>query len=159
MKMPPVSSHHAISLMPPTRLGAAPYLAAAFPFLRTMILVIDPHAPVREVISMALRGSGYRVVGCDESESARALLSTYPFAACIMDASLRGDMGGLQLLNWLRARDAAMPVVLTSGMSGHDLGAPMPQDPALRFLAKPFGTRRLIELLTHLIPRPAAAAE
>lgn len=159
MKMPPVSAHHAVSLMPPPRLGAPPYLAAAFPFLRTMILVVDPNGPVREVISMALRGSGYRVVGCEDAEAARALLTAYPFAACIMDASLRGDMSGLELLHWLRTRDTTMPVVLTSGMSGHDLGAPLPQDPALRFLPKPFGTRRLIELLTHLIPRLAAAAE
>lgn len=157
--MPPVSNHHAVSLMPPPRLGAPPYLAAAFPFLRTMLLVVDPNAPVREVISMALRGRGYRVVGCETAEAARDLLIANPFAACIMDASLHGDMGGLELLRWLRARDIALPVVLTSGMSGHDLGGPLPQDKALRFLAKPFGTRRLIELLGGLIPCQALAAE
>ena len=157
--MPQFSPHRAIRHLPSPSPGAVSGLAAAFPFLRTMILVVDPNAPVREVISMALRGSGYRVVGCDETAAARALLIAYPFAACIMDASLRGDMSGLELLCWLRARDAAMPVVLTSGMSGHDLGGPLPQDQALRFLAKPFGTRRLNELLDSLLQCPAVAAE
>ena len=108
---------------------------------------------------MALRGSDYRVVGCDEAEAARGLLTCYSFAACIMDASLRGDMSGLELLLWLRARDVTMPVVMTSGMSGHDLGGPLPQDQALRFIAKPFGARRLNALLGDLIRRPGVAAE
>lgn len=124
---------------------------APLPPLRAAVLVVDPHELVREVMVRALRMDGYTVYGCGDARQASALFEIVAFTGCVVDQALLGDVDGVQLLRWIRRREAGMPVVLTSGMADHDFAELLRGDPALRYLAKPFGARKLVDILGRLI--------
>ncbi len=126
-----------------------PDVAAAFPLLRPNILVTEPHALVREVIVRALSAAGFNPIVANDPAQARAIYRDVPLSGCIIDVSRSGDTSAVELLRWLRRQDEAMPVVLTCGMGREEVS--LRPDDALRIIAKPFGTRQLIDILSGLI--------
>jgi FixJ family two-component response regulator len=101
------------------------------------VVLVDDDASMRQAL-----GHLRDAAGCNWTayESAEALLDGHEWeaAACVVsDLGLPG-MSGFELLDWLRARGASMPVVV---ITAHD--APGRREDAMRrgaaeYLAKPF---------------------
>jgi signal transduction histidine kinase len=120
------------------------------------VLVVDDEAPVRNAVRKVLSTRGYRTVEAADGEEALMLLerenaSGDGVEAVVVDLVMP-VLGGAETLDRIRARHPRLPVILTSGFdpAGRDGGTL--QDPAVRFLRKPFGDVELLGALELLLP-------
>ena len=78
---------------------------------RKTVLVIDDEEHVRMLYSEELRAQGYDAVDSDGNEDPLALVDKHKPALVILDIKL-GALSGLDLLQTIRSRHAALPVIL-----------------------------------------------
>lgn len=110
-----------------------------------LVLVIDDEAGARELLSMALTQSGYRVMEADTAEEGFALAMEHRPAAITLDLVLPG-MDGWELLRKLKTEPATatIPVLIVTirddGQKGLVLGAS-------ECLTKPVDRDRLVSAL------------
>jgi signal transduction histidine kinase/CheY-like chemotaxis protein len=90
------------------------------------VLVMDDEPAVLEVLCDMLESLGYQAIATEEGGEA---LSTWqqahdagqPFHAVILDLTIRGGMGGAQTARELRARQARVPIVASSGYANDQI--------------------------------------
>ena len=137
----PAAAHHE-----PTPHATAP---AAAPVQRRRILIVDDNDDVREVAHRMLEQIGFSV---SEADSARAALQQFAVQHRHTDAVLLDlqmpDKDGWQCLHELREISDDTLVVICSGFDPSD-GTPefAQQDPALKFLKKPYRGEDLAAVL------------
>lgn len=114
---------------------------------RARILVVDDEPAVRRVAERVL-GRCYDVVVAGDGEEALAVLAASPgFALVLLDSSMPRKTGQ-QVLQSMRERGDATPVVMCSGY-GDDLSTSQAQFPNLRgFLPKPY-TLGMLQARVH----------
>lgn len=115
------------------------------------VLVVESDDLIRDVTMRALRNAGYAAFGCRDGREARTMIQVSEFAICIFEQSIEGDMTGLDLYRWLRQRSDRLPVVITTSAGVGNVVDRVRPDPALRILAKPYGTRTLTDMLGALL--------
>lgn len=106
------------------------------------VLLIEDHAPVREILRELLTGLGYHVdTATDAAEAlARTGTSGEPFDIIVSDFRLPGEMDGLALIRAIRARSSRLiPALLVTA----DPAAPEPGEDIL-VLQKPLSAERLV---------------
>ncbi|MEP6685312.1 MAG: response regulator [Verrucomicrobiota bacterium] len=116
------------------------------------ILVMDDEAAIRELTSQLLGTLGYEVTAVPDGLEAvkhydRALRSGEHFKAVILDATVRGGMGGVATIERLRDLDPQVNAIICSGYSDE---AALAEFLAYGFrgaLPKPFTRRELAEAL------------
>jgi CheY-like chemotaxis protein len=79
------------------------------------VLVVDDDRDARETLAMALAQSGYAVDIVEDGREALGRLSSWPADVLVSDINMP-QMGGLELIQALRASGRRQPVVLISGM-------------------------------------------
>ncbi len=84
------------------------------------ILVMDDDPAVLEVLCDMLDSMGFQPIATEEGGEAlstwqQAEDSGQPFHAVILDLTIRGGMGGIETAQGLRARQAKVPIVASSG--------------------------------------------
>ena len=94
----------------------------AFHFNHQRILVMDDEAAIRELTSQLLGTLGYEVTAVPDGLEAvrlyeRALRRGEQFQAVILDATVRGGMGGLATIERLRSMDPKVNAIICSGYS------------------------------------------
>lgn len=116
------------------------------------ILVVDDEKGIRELISDAFKLTGFEVVGAADGLEALALLRNEKWNLCIIDINLP-HIDGYALLEKLRERDTATPVLLLSARGesvdvnrGLHLGAD-------DYVRKPFGLEELVLRAKALLRR------
>ena len=121
------------------------------------ILVIEDDALLGDAIQAGLRQAGYAVDWMKDGVSADQALSTEPYAAAVLDLGLP-RMSGLEVLQRLRRRNIAIPVLILTAMDtvddrikGLDAGAD-------DYLVKPFDMGELAARLRALIRRASGKA-
>lgn len=130
------------------------------------IWVVDDDRSVRFVLATALRAAGYRV---DEFENAADALDALEQRGApqllFTDVRMPGD-GGLVLLEKLKARAPALPVVVMSAYTDVASTAGAFRGGAQEFLSKPFDLDEAVALAARTLaangapePAPAAAEE
>ncbi|WP_064749104.1 nitrogen regulation protein NR(I) [Lysobacter antibioticus] len=130
------------------------------------IWVVDDDRSVRFVLATALRAAGYRV---DEFENAADALDALDARGApellFTDVRMPGD-GGLVLLEKLKARAPALPVVVMSAYTDVASTAGAFRGGAQEFLSKPFDLDEAVALAARTLaangapePAPAAAEE
>ena len=89
----------------------------------------------REMLSLLLEESGYRVIQCESAEAAERVLDKSAGALCLMltDVQLAGRMNGVELAYLAKDRNPKLDVVVTSG---RPLMQPLPE--GAKFWAKPW---------------------
>jgi two-component system cell cycle sensor histidine kinase/response regulator CckA len=123
-----------------------------FRFNHQRILVMDDEAAIRELTSQLLGTLGYEVTAVPDGLEAvktyeRALRKGENFQAVILDATIRGGMGGLATIERLRGLDPNVTAIICSGYSDE---AALSEFLAYGFrgaLPKPFTRRELADTL------------
>ena len=94
----------------------------AFHFNHQRVLVMDDDTAIRELTSQLLGTLGYEVTAVPDGLEAvrlyeRALRRGEQFQAVILDATVRGGMGGLATIERLRSMDPKVNAIICSGYS------------------------------------------
>lgn len=129
-----------------------PLSERAFNFNHQKVLVMDDEAAIRDLTSQLLGTLGYEVTVVPDGLEAvkvyeRAMCKGENFQAVILDATIRGGMGGLATIEHLRSVDANVNAIICSGYSDE---AALSQFLAYGFrsaLPKPFTRRELADAL------------
>ena len=87
------------------------------------ILVVDDEKHIRMLYQEELEGEGYQVVVSDGEEDILPLLAKVAPAVVVLDIKLGGNRSGLDLLQEIRGKDQAIPVILSTAYDSfqHDL--------------------------------------
>ena len=124
----------------------------AFHFNHQRVLVMDDEAAIRELTSQLLGTLGYEVTAVPDGLEAvrlyeRALRRGEQFQVVILDATVRGGMGGVATIERLRSLDPRVNAIICSGYSDE---AALSEFLAYGFrgaLPKPFTRSELAEAL------------
>ena len=87
------------------------------------ILVVDDEKHIRMLYQEELEGEGYQVVVSDGEDDILPLLETVAPDVVVLDIKLGGNRSGLDLLQEIRGKDQAIPVILSTAYDSfqHDL--------------------------------------
>ena len=104
-------------VVPETRVAQRP-----FHFNHQRVLIMDDEAAIRELTSQLLGTLGYEVTAAPDGLEAvrlyeRALRRGEHFQAVILDATVRGGMGGVATIERLRSMDPKVNAIICSGYS------------------------------------------
>lgn len=121
-------------------------------FNNQRILVMDDEAAIRDLTSQLLGTLGYEVTAVpDGSEAVRryeqALRRGEGFQAVILDATIRGGMGGVATIERLRGMDPDVTAIICSGYSDEAALSEFLNYGFRGALPKPFTRRELAEAL------------
>jgi PAS domain S-box-containing protein len=116
------------------------------------ILVMDDEEGIRELTSQLLNTLGYEVTAVTNGVEAintyeRAMRRGENFQAVILDATIRGGMGGLATIARLRNLDPSVVAIICSGYSDEAALAEFLQYGFRGALPKPFTRRDLADVL------------
>jgi len=87
------------------------------------ILVVDDEKHIRMLYQEELEGEGYQVVVSDGEDDILPLLEKVAPDVVVLDIKLGGNRSGLDLLQEIRGKDQAIPVILSTAYDSfqHDL--------------------------------------
>src|SRR5438067_5798363 len=120
------------------------------------ILVMDDEEGIRELTSQLLNTLGYEVTDVTDGVEAvntyeRAMRRCENFQAVILDATIRGGMGGLATISRLRNIDPSVVAIICSGYSDEAALAEFLQYGFRGALPKPFTRRDLADVLQRAV--------
>lgn len=112
------------------------------------LLIVDDEEKLLELLRRFLERRGFQVVACTSAAAAWESFTKDPhgFAMVIADLTLE-DMNGAELIERVRAQNAELPALITSGY---------PYEPALAgvgFLQKPFLPQTLVDTVEKAVRR------
>ena len=155
----PEGSAFAFYIPASDRNAAPPEVAVperAFRFNHQRILVMDDEAAIRELTSQLLGTLGYEVTAVADGLEAvrlyeRALRRGEQFQAVILDATIRGGMGGLATIERLRSMDPKVNAIICSGYSDEAALAEFLQYGFRGALPKPFTRSELADAVQRTL--------
>jgi PAS domain S-box-containing protein len=123
-----------------------------FHFNHQRVLVVDDEAAIRDLTSELLGTLGYEVTAVPDGAEAiktyeRALRHGENFQAVILDATIRGGMGGLATIEQLRNLDPNVTAIICSGYSDEAALSEFLTYGFRGALPKPFTRNELAEVL------------
>lgn len=124
---------------------------ATFDGAERLIMVVEDAPTLRRALADVLKSFNFRVITAANGEEALALLDAHPETALIVSDMIMPRMDGRALLQALRARPAAPPLVV---LSGHPLESEMAQlenEGLAGWLMKPVQLEALIGLLERVL--------
>ena len=124
----------------------------AFHFNHQRVLVMDDEAAIRELTSQLLGTLGYEVTAVPDGLEAvrlyeRALRRGEQFQAVILDATVRGGMGGVATIERLRSMDPKVNAIICSGYSDEEALSEFLAYGFRGALPKPFTRSELVDAL------------
>jgi PAS domain S-box-containing protein len=120
------------------------------------ILLVEDDAAVRAVTESLLDELGCRVVVEPDGAAAfRRLETGEAFDLLLTDIVMPGGMNGVELARLARARDPALPIVLTTGYAGDRFGDEAVDWPVLR---KPFRAEQLATIMREVLAEMSQSA-
>jgi len=123
-----------------------------FNFNNQRVLVMDDEAAIRDLTSELLGTLGYEVTAVPDGAEAlqtyeRAMRSGESFQAVILDATIRGGMGGVATIERLRDLDPNVTAIICSGYSDEAALAEFLTYGFCAALPKPFTRHELANVL------------
>lgn len=120
------------------------------------VFVVDDDSSTRELLAWLMKRHGMRTA---VFANARAFLDSYrdDGPGCLLvDLNMPG-MGGLELQQHLKERDAHLPVIFLSGRADVPKAVRAVREGAIDFIEKPFDYRRVVQLVEECIRRDIEA--
>jgi two-component system nitrogen regulation response regulator NtrX len=112
------------------------------------ILVVDDEQDIRELVAGVLTDEGYECRTAGDSTRALQLVDERRPSLMLLDVWLHGSaMDGLELLDAIKAREPALPVIIFSGHGNIDTAVSAVSRGAMDFIEKPFEAERLLHLV------------
>jgi CheY-like chemotaxis protein len=120
---------------------------------RGRVLVVEDLEPLCYSLTAILQSNGMAAEGAVSVDEARGQFEREGFDLVVIDATL-GDYSGIELAREWLAKSPALKAVLMSGypIRPEELG--LKGD--VKFLAKPFSTNKLLEVIDTLLQKKAA---
>ena len=117
-----------------------------------VVLVADDQPRVREVLRMMLVDVGFDVIEASDADSCLAAFRERreEISLVILDLMMPGG-GGRAVASALRAAGEPVPIIISSGYSGDELGPELRRDERLRFLEKPFDFPTFAQTIRSLL--------
>ncbi|MEZ0218036.1 MAG: ATP-binding protein [Rariglobus sp.] len=130
------------------------------PVASNKILVMDDEAGLREIVALTLSQIGYTTALAKNGEEAVALYtearnSGAPFAAVILDMTVKGGMGGGETIRILRDQDPHVRAVLMTGYSQEETLRDFARHGFSSALTKPFSMENLRTTLSAVLKTSA----
>ena len=124
-----------------------------------LILVVDDSREIAGMAGEALTDIGYRVIVAHSAEDAlrhfeEAGAVGDPFRLVFSDVLMPGGANGLVLAEWVRERDPAVPVLLTTGYND-EMSLDGPSPGSLEVLGKPYRRSEMIDRVQAALRRGA----
>jgi CheY-like chemotaxis protein len=114
------------------------------------ILVIEDDVLTSMMIVGGLEDAGFSVVAASVAEAAMRLLTAGAFCALVTDVNFApGAMTGWDIARHMRTHVGDVPVVYTSGTSGHEWSVNGVANSQL--VRKPFSTKQIVSLIVQLV--------
>jgi two-component system cell cycle sensor histidine kinase/response regulator CckA len=134
----------------------SPVAERGFRFNHQRVLVMDDEAAIRELTSQLLGSLGYEVTAVGDGMEAvrlyeRALRRGEQYQAVILDATIRGGMGGLATIERLRSMDPKVNAIICSGYSDEAALAEFLQYGFRGALPKPFTRSELADAVQRAL--------
>jgi len=111
------------------------------------ILVVDDEQEMLQVLSRSFKRKGYEVQCAESGEEAWKAIEETMFDIVISDLAME-DLSGLELLERVRATDAALPFIIMTGVGTIESAVEAIKLGAYHYITKPFKMRD-IEILTQ----------
>ncbi len=127
---------------------------------RARVLVVDDEQGLREVLSILLRREGYDVVLASSLRTGIEALTgaPSPYDLIITDLMMP-DGSGLEVLSAAKRRSANTEVIIMTAFGGVETAIDAMKRGAYDFVAKPFATSELRELVAKALERRALVTE
>jgi DNA-binding NtrC family response regulator len=116
------------------------------------ILIIDDEPNARLSFRTALEGEGYQVADAASGSMATEKLSDERFDLAILDLRMPG-VGGLELLEWMRAEGMDMPVIIVTAYGTVPDAVRAMKLGAIDFLEKPLRPADLRQRVAEVVAR------
>lgn len=128
----------------------------------TRVLIVDDNASLLRIYERMLGGLGYEIDLCRDGDEAEHAISQKSYDVVLSDIDMP-RLGGLELLERVRARDPDLPVVLITGFPQLDTAIRAVAQGAMRYLQKPLtrdDLRKVTEeaVRAHAVSRARRAA-
>ena len=123
------------------------------------LLVVEDEAALAKSLRKGLGEEGYAVDAAPTIEEARFFLEGEPYDLVLLDLMLP-DGSGYDLLDWIRRRKSAVPVLVLTARAGEDDKVKGLDAGADDYLTKPFSYAELLARVRALLrrgPAPRAA--
>jgi len=114
------------------------------------VLVVDDEEDIAYLLAVRLRGAGCAVRTANRAQEAMMLLEAEPADLAFLDVSMPG-VTGLELLDWIRARELDMAVVLMTAFGSEEVAVDALRRGADDYLRKPFSTAELQAVLQRTL--------
>ena len=126
--------------------------------MTSRILVVDDDRGVRAALRVNLTKAGYAIDEAESAEEALARLESTRAELVLSDVRMPG-LGGLGLLDTLRAREGAPPVVLMTGFGSVESAVAAMKAGAADYLIKPVARDELLVVLQRVLRARALEVE
>ena len=114
------------------------------------ILVVDDEQDIRELVAGVLSDEGYECRTAGDSTRALAMIDERRPSLVLLDVWLHGSqMDGLEMLDAIKQREPALPVIIFSGHGNIDTAVSAVSRGAMDFIEKPFEAGRLLHLVAR----------
>jgi DNA-binding NtrC family response regulator len=114
------------------------------------ILIADDERSIRLMLETGLTLNGFRVTSARNGREALDLATSQKFDAVLSDIYMP-DLGGLELVDALRAADPNLPIVLMTAQGSLQVAVDAVTRGASDFIGKPFDVSAVVALLKRLL--------
>ncbi|MBN1909256.1 MAG: response regulator [Pirellulales bacterium] len=111
------------------------------------VLVVDDEPDYPRLLDIILSKEGFEVRTAASGAEALEVGGRFAADVLIVDWMLDGAEDGLRIARELRSQHPTLQTILITGYPSLDLESQVNQEPATRFLAKPFAPADLIALV------------
>src|SRR2546429_4344804 len=119
------------------------------------ILIADDQVDVLAALRLLLKGEHYDIVTASSPAGVLKIVESQEFDLVLIDLNYARDTTsgseGLDLLLWIRAIDATLPVVVMTAWGSVDVAVEAMRGGALDFIQKPWDNARLLAVLSMQI--------
>ena len=114
------------------------------------ILIVDDERDIRELVAGVLSDEGYSCRVAGDSTAALAAIDERRPSLVLLDVWLHGSpMDGLEVLDEIKKREPALPVLIFSGHGNIDTAVSAISRGAMDFIEKPVNPTRLRNILQN----------
>ncbi|MCI0546030.1 MAG: sigma-54 dependent transcriptional regulator [Candidatus Rokubacteria bacterium] len=126
--------------------------------MKARILVVDDEATIADGLRLTLEAEGHEVHIASSTVGAMLQMEQGSYAVGLVDLMLP-DGDGLHLLRLLKAKDAAIEVIIMTGHSSVGRAVEATKQGAFYFVAKPFDSDEMLTLVAKALEHRSLVAE